>query len=220
MALVQMDPSKEGTIYKILVANPILNTPKNNKMFGLWRKCEDMWRNGGNIRNAASKSQKGGMMRKLLGKAPRCSIVNALESWKLELFGGGHRITLYCASTKYPSLLYWSLGILAVAHIYRAFAAQQKHHPQTFAVQVASGIANVKGITMLLAPYLAQLHQGTRGWTNRSVPVVSAGVKKKTDDLEGLLKQRKNLNGIATSARGMKKGFCTTNFSIGMHVCP
>jgi len=42
MALVQMDPSKEGTIYKILVANPILNTPKNNKMFGLWRKCEGM----------------------------------------------------------------------------------------------------------------------------------------------------------------------------------
>ena len=219
MALVQMDPSKEGTIYKILVANPILNTPKNNKMFGLWRKCEDMWRNGGNIRNAASKSQKGGMMRKLLGKAPRCSIVNALESWKLELFGGGHRITLYCASTKYPSLLYWSLGILAVAHIYRAFAAQKKHHPQTFAVQVASGIANVKGINASGSIPCAASSRNT--WVNQPLCSCCFGRgQKKTDDLEGLLKQRKNLNGIATSARGMKKGFCTTNFSIGMHVCP
>lgn len=149
----------------------------------------------------------------------RCSIVNALESWKLELFGGGHRITLYCASTKYPSLLYWSLGILAVAHIYRAFAAQKKHHPQTFAVQVASGIANVKGINASGSIPCAASSRNT--WVNQPLCSCCFGRgQKKTDDLEGLLKQRKNLNGIDTSARGMKKGFCTTNFSIGMHVCP
>lgn len=143
----------------------------------------------------------------------RCSIVNALESWKLELFGGGHRITLYCASTKYPSLLYWSLGILAVAHIYRAFAAQKNIIPKLLQFKWPLALPTLRE-SMLLAPYLAQLHQGTRGWTNRSVPVVSAGVKKKQMIWKAFSNKEKTWMELLHQPAAWRKGFAPQIFQL------
>ena len=35
MALVEMNPSKNDSLYKMVVANPIFSDPKINKMFGV-----------------------------------------------------------------------------------------------------------------------------------------------------------------------------------------
>lgn len=143
-----MDPSREGSIYKMVVANPILNTPKNNKTFSLWRNVE------------------------------------ILQTLHPNLISLQKKITL-------PKLLQfkWPLALPTLRE------------------------------SMLLAPYLAQLHQGRRGWTNRSVPVAPVRANK-TRWFGGTFQTKKKLHGVGTSARGMKKGFCTTIFSIGMHVCP
>ena len=82
--------------------------------------------------------------------------------------------------------------------------------PKTYAVPAASGLASVKGINA--SGSIPCAASSTKTWVNQPLCSCCPGQRQhksiKTDGPEGVFKQRR---GVATSARGMTKRFCTTN---------